>query len=95
MKHQPRFDIASETAARELRQISVMLADLDRTLQILDCDIATEEERARVSNPSDAAYPMLARMLTARRDRLKATVAALERRLVQTGALLSVEFENA
>jgi BMFP domain-containing protein YqiC len=33
------------------------------------------------SNPLDAAYPVLARTLAARRDNLKATVATLEERL--------------
>ncbi len=95
MKHLSRFDVTSETAAREFGQIGAMLADLDRTIQILNCDIATEEERARVSNPSDTTYPMLARMLAARRDNLKATAAALERRLVQQDLTPSSEFETA
>jgi hypothetical protein len=43
----------------------------DRIVHILDCDIATEEDRARVSDHSDAAYPMLARTLAARRKNLK------------------------
>jgi BMFP domain-containing protein YqiC len=34
-----------------------------------------------VFNPFDVAYPFLARTLAARRDRLKATVATLEKRL--------------
>jgi hypothetical protein len=88
-KHPPHFDITSETAAREFGQIGAMLADLDRTIKILNCDIATEEERARVSNPPDAAYPTLARMLAARRENLKTTAAALERRLVRRDPMLS------
>jgi hypothetical protein len=58
-----------------------LIADLDRIVHILDCDIATEEDPARVSDHSDAAYPMLARTLAARRKHLKVTIAALERRL--------------
>ena len=56
-----------------------MIADLDRIVHILDCDM----DRARVSDHSDAAYPMLARTLAARRKNLKVTIAALERRLAE------------
>jgi hypothetical protein len=36
-----------------------MIGDIERTIRILDCGIATEEERSRVSNPFDAAYPLI------------------------------------
>jgi hypothetical protein len=62
--------------------ISALASDLDRVVRILDRDIATEEELARVFDPFDAAYPILARTLTARRENLKDTIAALERRLM-------------
>jgi hypothetical protein len=58
-----------------------MLGDFQRTLQLLDCDIATEEERGRIFDRSDAMYSILARTLVERRENLKATVAALELRL--------------
>jgi hypothetical protein len=58
-----------------------LITDLDRIVQILNCDITTEEERARISDHSDATYPMLAKMLAARRDNLRDTIAALESRL--------------
>jgi hypothetical protein len=32
-----------------------VIVDLDRTVQILGCDVATEEERVRVSDRSDPA----------------------------------------
>jgi len=38
----------------------------DRRIQVLDCDIAAEEEHALVFN--NAAYPIVARTLAARRD---------------------------
>jgi hypothetical protein len=80
MKHQRHFD-ASETVLREVAQIRKVIVDLDRTVQFLDCDVATEEKRARVSDRSDPAYPILARALAARRDNLRYTIAALEQRL--------------
>ena len=61
--------------------IAAMMDDLCRVVEILDCDVATEEQRARVFDRSDPLYPILARTLTARRDDLKLTVAALGQRL--------------
>ena len=51
------------------------------SVQQLNCDIASEEERTRISDRYDAAYSILARMLAIRRDNLRDTIAALERRL--------------
>ena len=80
MKHQRHFD-THEAAQREAVQIRKMIGDLDRSVQLLRCDIATEEERTGISDPSDAAYPILARVLAARRDNLRDTIIALEKRL--------------
>jgi hypothetical protein len=80
MKHRRHFD-AGDGALREAVRISKMISDLDRLVRILDCDIATEEERDRVFDRSDAAYPALARTLAARRDNLRDTITALEQRL--------------
>jgi hypothetical protein len=81
MKHQRHFGSASDIALRELERISALISDLDRVVRILDSDIVTEEERAGVSDTSDPDYPILARTLAARRDNLKDTIAALEKRL--------------
>jgi hypothetical protein len=80
MKHQRHFD-ANDITSREAAQISKVIGDLDRLVRAHDCDIAAEEERAQVSDRSDAAYSILARTLTARRDNLRDTIAALEQRL--------------
>jgi hypothetical protein len=71
----------SENVRREVAQIRTLIVDLDRVVQILASDIATEEERSRVFDRSDPAYSILARTLAARRDNLKITIAALEQRL--------------
>jgi hypothetical protein len=81
MKHQRHFGSASDVALREVARISALMSDLDRVVRILDSDIATEKERVGVSDPFDPNYPILARTLTARRDNLKNTIAALEKRL--------------
>jgi hypothetical protein len=80
MKHQRHFD-TREAAQRKAILIWRMIADIDRTVRLLDCDVTTEEERVGISDRSNAAYPILARMLAARRDNLKDTIAALELRL--------------
>lgn len=81
MKHQYHFGSSNAVAVREEARISALISDLVRGVRLLDSEIATEEERARVSNRFDAAYPILARTLTARRDNLKETIAVLELRL--------------
>jgi uncharacterized protein YqeY len=80
MKHQPHFD-TRESTQREAVQIWKMIVDIDRTVRLLKCDITTEEERVGISDRSDAAYPILARMLATRRDNLNDTITALEQRL--------------
>jgi hypothetical protein len=80
MKHQHHFD-PNDVALREMVQISALISDLDRCSRLLDSEIVTEEERAGVSDPFNGAYPVLTRSLTARRENLKRTIAALEERL--------------
>ena len=72
---------AQETALRQAAVSRGMIDDLGRTIQILNIDISSEEERVRVFDRSDPAYPILARTLTARRDNLIVTVADLRERL--------------
>ena len=69
--------------------------DLNRTICILNCDIATEEERARVFERSDAMYPIMARTLAARRDNLKVTVAGLDQRLAKIRETIPQAIETA
>lgn len=80
MKHKRHFDTA-EAGQLDAVKIRKMIADLDRIVQLLNCDIATEEERVGISDRSDPAYPILARMLATRRHNLRETITALERRL--------------
>jgi hypothetical protein len=83
MKMQRHFEIENEATLRETAQIRTMIGDLGRTFQILAYEISAEEEQARVSDPADVAYPILARVMRARRDNLKVTIALLEQRLDQ------------
>jgi hypothetical protein len=48
MKHQRHFD-ASRVLLREAAQIRKVIVDLHHTVEILECDVATEQERARIA----------------------------------------------
>ena len=60
MSHQRHFD-TNAAAQREAAQIWKMIGELDRSVQLLNADIAIEEERAGIFDRSDPAYPILAR----------------------------------
>jgi len=81
MKQARNFEKVGRTSVREADCIGTMIADMRRVVQLLDCDVRTEEERSRVFDCSGAHYPLLARTLAARRDNLKSTIVALEARL--------------
>ena len=48
MKNQRHFGILDGTSQREAERIGTLINDLDRIVQLLNCDIETEEERAGV-----------------------------------------------
>jgi hypothetical protein len=81
MDRPTRFRNVAATAPRELTVIPAMLDDLNRTISVLECDIATEEEQTGIRDAADPKYSMLARNLGARRENLKATAASLTLRL--------------
>ncbi len=87
MNHQSHFGSPHYGALKQAAKVRSLIGDLDRIVRILDADIKAEEERAGVSDPFNAVYPVLARMMTARRDNLKETIAALGRRLGTEPAL--------
>ena len=69
--------------ARESAVISKILADLAHTVQLIECEIATKEERASVSDRSDVSYPMPASALIERSNNLKVTIDALKQPLAE------------
>jgi len=81
---------AEATALRQAAVIRGMMRDLGRTVQILNIDISTEEERVHVFDRSEPSYPILARTLKTRRDNLLVTIAALGQRLPAVGATAQV-----
>jgi hypothetical protein len=79
MKHQRHFE--RKSPCREALQTRILIADIGRVVQILNSDIAAEEEQAGIYQRSEPEYPSIARTLVARRDNLNGTIAALEKRL--------------
>jgi septation ring formation regulator EzrA len=84
LKHQRHFEPGNRSG--EALRTRTLIADIDRIVQILSSDIAAEEEQAGIFDPSRVEYPVLARTLTARRDNLGHTIAALQQRLVNLPA---------
>ena len=70
-----RFQL--EEKRRRVRQIETMLAELTRMIGDLDREIANEEKRAGITDPSHFAYPTYARAASVRRDNLKSSIGEL------------------
>jgi hypothetical protein len=81
MKHKLQFGTASP--AREALQTKALIADINRIVQILNIEISAEEEQARIFDPAQPEYPMLARQMAGRRANLLNTISALEQRLAK------------
>jgi flagellar export protein FliJ len=67
-----RFQV--EEKRRRVRQIETMVAEFNRMAGDLDREIANEEKRAGISDPSHFAYPTYARAASTRRDNLKQSI---------------------
>jgi hypothetical protein len=66
------------TAAVNKLQIATLIGSLSRSADILTADIEHEEAQAGVRDLVDPAYPVLARSLRTRREKIGATIASLE-----------------
>ena len=93
-----RSGTAAQEATLRLRQVAAirdLIGDLERRVQILNIDIYAEEERVRVFDRSGGGYPVVARMLTARRDNLNVTIAFLARRLQAISVAIPIAVAEA
>ena len=70
-----RFQL--EEKRRRVRQIETMVAEFIRMIGDLDREIANEEKRAGIADPTHFAYPTYARATAVRRDNLKSSIAEL------------------
>ncbi len=85
-----------DEARRRLAQIEYMIADLMRMAGELDQQIAVEEQKSGVNDPSHFAYPTFARAARQRRDNLMVSVHGLEAQRDQAASVLAdVEAEHA
>jgi hypothetical protein len=83
VRRQRRFGNEVEAASIRATQVKGLIDSIDRFVQLLNYDIETEEQRTRCSDCRDPDYSVLARSLTARRDNLATTTAALQERLAR------------
>jgi septation ring formation regulator EzrA len=72
--------LASVNELQEATQTMALIADLSRIVDILNVDIASSEQEAKVSDLARPEYPALTRTLRARRDNLLETISALRKR---------------
>jgi hypothetical protein len=70
-----------EIKRRAARQLRTMIVTLEREVANLNDGISSELMLARVRDPSHFAYPISVRTMQARRENLRATIAALSDRL--------------
>lgn len=84
-REQRELEVKRQTAIR----LRMMIASIGRDIANLDASIGSELALARVRKPSHFAYPIAARTMQARRENLKATVAALSDRLALTNVIVS------
>jgi flagellar protein FliJ len=66
-----------EENRRRVRQIETMVAEFSRMIGDLDREIANEEKRSGIADPTHFAYPTYARATSVRRDNLKSSIAEL------------------
>lgn len=81
MSYPRHFEMQNRTLAREVSQISTTIAEMERAVQILDADIAAEEQRTGINDRTHFAYSTAARNMISRRDNLKTTISLLLPRL--------------
>ena len=85
---QERKRLATIGALERLRQkTEAVLADLKNAAALLDGSIEIELQISPTRDPRDFAFPMTARALIARRDNLRATIAAISEELARDSYL--------
>jgi flagellar export protein FliJ len=72
-----------EEKRRRLAQIEMMIAEFSRMAGDLDREIAAEEARAKISDPTHFAYPTYAKAAAQRRDNLRRSASDLDGQLTE------------
>ena len=79
---------------RKVAQIEAMIADFQRMASDLEREIAAEQERAGIHDPTHFAYPTYAKAAIARRENLKRSIDELAAQLEEAKASLQESFEE-
>ena len=79
---------------RRVAQIESMVADFDRMAADLDREIATEQDRAGIHDPTHFAYPTYAKAAIGRRDNLKRSADELKTQFEEARLALAEAFEE-
>jgi hypothetical protein len=80
-----RKRLALIDALQRMRQrTEAVLLDLQNAATLLDCGIEIELQSSPTRDPRHFAFPMTARALIARRDNLRATIAAISAELAKS-----------
>ena len=95
MKRQYRSETEYEARSIAVARIKTLVTSLSRGVQLLDSEIATEEERTRCKDKRNPAYSALARSLIARRHNLSATITSLQEQLVPMEGLTTSHIAKA
>jgi hypothetical protein len=85
MKQQRDLNGAGNLGLAEAAQITALIIELHRIDRGIGADIVREEQEAGLFDVSNAAYPIMARILKARRNNLANTIASLEAKLTRSG----------
>ena len=87
-----RFQV--DEKRRRVTQIETMIAEFERMAGDLDREIATEEQKANISDPAHFAYPTYAKAAATRRDNLRRSAQDLQGQLDDAKAELGEAFEE-
>jgi flagellar export protein FliJ len=87
-----RFQLAEKR--RRVAQIETMIADFQRMAGELEREIAAEQQRAGIHDPTHFAYPTYAKAAIARRDNLKRSAGELTMQLQEAKTALQEAFEE-
>jgi flagellar FliJ protein len=87
-----RFQV--DERRRRVAQIEMMIAEFERMAAELSREIAAEEQKAGISDPSHFAYPTYARAASQRRDNLRGSAQKLQNQLDDAKAELGEAFEE-
>ena len=71
---------------RRVKQLEMMIAEFHRMAGDLEREIAGEEQRARISDPTHFAYPTYARAARGRRDNILSSADELKGQLEEAQA---------